>query len=61
MEHIQKHFGECNDWALERNYFFEWLCAAEFHWFFVQGLDAIRNEFFVPGVSALLNGIESQS
>ena len=58
-EHIERHFIECAPWAKERNYLFEWLCAAEFHWFFVQGLDAIRNEFIVPGVSSLLNGIEA--
>lgn len=58
-EHIESHFLKCGEWAQERNYFFEWLCAAEFHWFFVQGLDAIRNEFIVPGVSSLLNGIEA--
>ncbi len=58
-EHIERHFIACAPWAKERNYFFEWLCAAEFHWFFVQGLDAIRNEFIVPGVSSLLNGIEA--
>lgn len=59
QEHIVKHFQKCGDWAQERNYFFEWLCAGEFHWFFVQGLDAIKNEFYVPGVSSLLNGIEA--
>lgn len=58
-EHIERHLIACAPWAKERNYFFEWLCAAEFHWFFVQGLDAIRNEFIVPGVSSLLNGIEA--
>lgn len=56
---IIEHFSKNAAWALERNHFFEKLCAAEFHWFFVQGLDAIRNEFYVPGVSSLLNGIEA--
>ena len=46
-------------WWKERNHFFETLSAAEFHWFFVQGLDAIMNGLFVPGVSSLLNGIEA--
>ena len=59
LEHIETHFQKCEEWSSERNYFFEWLCAAEFHWFFVQGLDAIRNEFIIPGVSSLLNGIEA--
>lgn len=58
-EHIIKHFQKCAPWAPARNHFFERLCAAELHWFFVQGLDAIENDFFVPGVSSLLNGIEA--
>lgn len=58
-EHIESHFTKCSAWAKERNFFLEWLCAAEVHWFFVQGLDAVRNEFIVPGVSSLLNGIEA--
>ncbi|MDT4291014.1 hypothetical protein RO575_15715 [Methylomonas sp. MO1] len=58
-EHIERNLIACAPWAKERTYLFEWLCAAEFHWFFVQGLDAIRNEFIVPGVSSLLNGIEA--
>ena len=58
-KHIIEHFQKCAPWALERNHFFESLCAAEFHWFFVQGLDAIENGFFVPGVSSLLNGVEA--
>lgn len=58
-EHLERQFIVCNDWAAKRNYLFEWLCAAEFHWFFVQGLDAIKNELIVPGVSSLLNGIEA--
>lgn len=58
-DYIFEHFKKCAPWARERNHFFESLCAAEFHWFFVQGLDAISNGFFVPGVSSLLNGIEA--
>jgi hypothetical protein len=56
---ILEHFQKCAPWAPQRNQFFETLCAAEFHWFFVQGLDAIANEFYVPGVSSILNGIEA--
>lgn len=59
FNHIISHFEKCGEWSRERNHFFEWLCAAEFHWFFVQGLDAIKSEFYVPGVSAILNGIEA--
>lgn len=58
-QHIIEHFVKNAPWTQERNHFFETLCAAEFHWFFVQGLDAIRNEYYVPGVSSLLNGIEA--
>ncbi|MBS1629376.1 MAG: hypothetical protein JST27_04895 [Bacteroidetes bacterium] len=42
-----------------RNFFFERFSAAEFHWFFVQGVDCMFNEFYVPAVSSLLNGIEA--
>ncbi|AWM88637.1 hypothetical protein [Microvirga sp. 17 mud 1-3] len=42
-----------------RNLFFESLCAAEQHWFFVQGHDAYVNELYVPALSSLLNGIEA--
>lgn len=59
FKHVVDHFVLCGEWSRERNHFFEWLCAAEFHWFFVQGLDAIKSGFYVPGVSALLNGIEA--
>jgi len=58
-DHIIEHFEKNAAWAEERNHFFESLCAAEFHWFFVQGVDAIRNEYYVPGASSLLNGIEA--
>ena len=57
--HILEHFEKNRAWAKERNHFFERLCAAEFHWFFVQGVDAIANGYFVPGVSSMLNGIEA--
>jgi hypothetical protein len=39
--------------------FFESLCAAEQHWFFIQGHDAYVNELYVPALSSLLNGIEA--
>lgn len=58
-QHIIEHFNKNAPWGQERNHFFETLCAAEFHWFFVQGVDAIRNEYYVPGVSSLLNGVEA--
>ena len=42
-----------------RHLFFESLCAAEQHWFFIQGHDAYVNELYVPALSSLLNGIEA--
>jgi hypothetical protein len=42
-----------------RNLFFESLCAAEQHWFFVQGHDAYVHELYLPALSSLLNGIEA--
>jgi len=58
-EHIQRHFTISTEWSPLRNFFFERLCAAEFHWFFVQGVDALMNGLYVPAVSSLLNGIEA--
>lgn len=58
-QHIQEHFELTKPWAKQRNHFFETLCAAEFHWFFVQGVDAIATGYFVPGVSSMLNGFEA--
>lgn len=58
-QHITRHFELCAEWAPLRNFFFERLCAAEFHWFFIQGIDAIMNGLYVPGVSSILNGVEA--
>ena len=58
-EHIQRHFIISTEWSPLRNFFFERLCAAEFHWFFIQGIDALMNGLYVPAVSSLLNGIEA--
>lgn len=58
-QHIMEHIGKRAALAKESYHFVETLCAAEFHWFFVQGLEAIRNEFYIPGVSSFLNGIEA--
>ncbi|WP_429179521.1 hypothetical protein [Aeromonas salmonicida] len=58
-KHILEHIQKSAPWASKRNHYFNSLCAAEFHWFFVQGLDAIEHEFYVPGVSSLLNGVEA--
>jgi hypothetical protein len=45
--------------AVEANFFLQALSASEFHWFFVQGLEALRAGLYLPGTSALLNGIEA--
>lgn len=58
-DHITSHFDINGEWSPMRNFFFERLSAAEFHWFFVQGVDCMFNEFYVPAVSSLLNGIEA--
>jgi hypothetical protein len=46
-------------WAADRNIFFESLCAAEQHWFFVQAMDAYNLELYLPSLSSALNGIEA--
>jgi hypothetical protein len=43
----------------EKAQYFERLLSAEVHWFFVQGLQAIRSNLYIPGVCSLLNGIEA--
>lgn len=53
-EHIEYHFQNSIEWSPMRNFFFERLCAAEFHWFFIQGVDALFNGLYVPCVSSLL-------
>lgn len=58
-EHINRHFDLAGEWSPLRNFFFERLSAAEFHWFFVQGIDALMNGLYIPAVSSLLNGIEA--
>ncbi len=41
------------------NNFAEQLKAAEIHWFFIQGVQAIERDLFLPGVCSILNGIEA--
>ena len=59
VEHMTRQFELSIEWSPMRNFFFERLCAAEFHWFFVQGVDALFNGLYVPAVSSFLNGIEA--
>src|SRR4051794_23557146 len=61
MSHADHVLGEFEaSWQWKRaNFFLEALSAAEFHWFFVQGMEALRARLYLPGVSALLNGIEA--
>lgn len=58
-DYIARQWTAQRQFSAEANFFFEALSAAEFHWFFVQGLTALRVELYLPGVSALLNGIEA--
>ncbi|MBX8799739.1 hypothetical protein HBA92_03130 [Ochrobactrum sp. MR28] len=43
----------------KRNFFLEALQAAEFHWFFVEGLIALEEELHLPGLLSIINGIEA--
>lgn len=42
-----------------RSYFVHTLAPSYFHWHFQQAYDALTNEYYLPGVSGLLNGIEA--
>lgn len=42
-----------------KTYFVRTLVDPTFHWFFHQGQQALQAKLYVPGVSALLNGIEA--
>jgi hypothetical protein len=44
---------------MARSDFIEWLEAAELHWFFIQGEQALERELYLPGTVALINGIEA--
>ena len=37
----------------------EQLKAAEFHWFFVQGEQALASDLYVPGAASLIAGVEA--
>ena len=41
------------------DFFRQSLLNPTFHWFFTQGQIALTQELYIPGVSALLNGIEA--
>jgi len=45
--------------AQRRSFFCLSLMNPAFHWFFTQGQQALEMELYIPGVSALLNGIEA--
>ncbi len=47
------------DSYLEEFKYVDRLRGSEVHWFFVQGLQAIRGNLYLPGVCSLLNGIEA--
>ena len=48
--------NEANDLAIS---FARSLRAPEFHWFFIQGAQAIQAGLYVSGLSCLLNGVEA--
>lgn len=43
----------------ERVFFVEQRLGAEVHWFFTQGLDALKAELYLPACTSFLNGIEA--
>ncbi len=53
MMNRSEHYWE------KRNFFLESLQAAEFQWFFVEGLIALEEELHLPGLLSLINGIEA--
>ena len=55
----QAHLLRVKQKSEEDRFFFMSLLAAEYHWHFVQGMEAIRRALFIPGVSSLLNGLEA--
>lgn len=58
-EEAAAHWSRIQQRSEEDRFFFDSLRAAEYHWHFVQGMEALRMSLFVPGVSSLLNGIEA--
>jgi integrase len=48
-DYIVRQWIAQRQFSAEANFFFEALSAAEFHWFFVQGLTALRTELYLPG------------
>lgn len=51
------------DWLTQHqkdaHFFLENLRGAEFHWFFVQAVQALEHDLYVPAVSSLFNGVEA--
>lgn len=39
--------------------YFDWLRAAELHWFFIQAEEALEHGLYLPGTIGLINGIEA--
>lgn len=58
-ESLDLYFQNVKVNFLIKNFFFERLRGAEFHWFFVQGFDALLNNLYLPAVLSFLNGIEA--
>lgn len=55
MNDVSKMWKE----AKQEQRFVDALSGAEMHWFFIQGLKAIRLNLHIPAASSLLNGIEA--
>ena len=58
-ESLDLYFQKVKVNFLLKNFFFERLRGAEFHWFFVQSFDALLNNLYLPAVLSFLNGIEA--
>lgn len=58
-EEIKPELDRYYESVKRRARFIEWLRAAEMHWFFVQGIQAIEQGLYLPGVASLINGVEA--
>ena len=58
-------FSMFPDWLSQSqkdcHFFLSNLRGAEFHWFFVQAVDALEHDLYVPAVSSLLIGYVGRS
>lgn len=59
FEEVRSESDEHYEAARRRLWFIQKLRAAEIHWFFVQGIQAIEDRLYLPGAVSLLNGVEA--